>query len=449
MSAPLQIFIAYARKDASFLDELRTHFTPLERSGKVKIWYDGKIEPGAVWEQSIKENLHSADIILMLVSADAIASDYFYDKEMSDALSRHAEGTARVVPLILRPCAWQTTPISRLQALPKDGRPVTSWNDRDEAWNDAMMALWNMVEYIAVSKTPKAVIIEEKNLEKPLKHAVEKTVLRETKPEKVNVRPKELTRKSIPKTVNNSESISSIKKKEAEAIITEHQNPTHKSTFSSYFIDPFAELMVYIKGGTFKMHDRHDVTIKDFHLCKHPITQEQWRTIMNSSPSELINKECGLCPVDMVSWNDVQKFIKILNEKSGKNYRLPSEAEWEFAAKGGIKSKYYTGPDDINKVGWYNGNSKNRTQPVMQLKPNKLELYDLFGNVWEWCEDTWHDNLNKAPKSGKAWTSGGLSGMRVVRGGAYNSSDEECRHYRRHRFAAGLRLYPVGFRLAC
>ena len=106
MSSTTQIFIAYSRKDTEYLNELRTHFTPLERSGKVTIWYDGKIEPGTLWESEIKERLHSADIILLLVSASAIASDYFYDKEMKEALERHKLGITRVVPFILRPCTW-------------------------------------------------------------------------------------------------------------------------------------------------------------------------------------------------------------------------------------------------------------------------------------------------------------------------------------------------------
>lgn len=156
MSEPLQIFIAYARKDANFLDELRTHFTPLERSGKVKIWYDGKIEPGKVWEAAIKENLHSADIILMLVSADAIASDYFYEKEMTNALARHNSGTARVVPLIVRPCAWQATPLGELQALPRDGKPVSTWPDRDDAYANAVTSLLATLNSIRMERAAAA-----------------------------------------------------------------------------------------------------------------------------------------------------------------------------------------------------------------------------------------------------------------------------------------------------
>lgn len=152
-----KIFIAYSRKDEPLLEELRTHLTPIERSGKVEIWYDGKIEPGLVWEKAIKTHLHDADIILLLVSADAIASDYFYDKEMKDAMERHEKGTARVVPLILRPCAWDATPLAELQAIPKDGLAVTSWHDRDAAFSDAVSSIWELIQnQIADTKAMKA-----------------------------------------------------------------------------------------------------------------------------------------------------------------------------------------------------------------------------------------------------------------------------------------------------
>ena len=143
-----KIFIAYSRRDEDLLEELRMHLNPLERSKKVQIWYDGKIEPGTVWEANIKKHLHEADIILLLVSAASIASDYFYDREVKDALERHEKGTAKVVPLILRPCAWKTTPLATLQALPKDGIPLTQWASRDAAYNDAVTRIWKLVQGI-------------------------------------------------------------------------------------------------------------------------------------------------------------------------------------------------------------------------------------------------------------------------------------------------------------
>ncbi len=145
MSAPLQIFIAYARKDAELLEELRIHLRPLERTNRAKIWYDGKIEPGTVWEDAIKKNMDNSDIILLLISADAIASDYFYEKEMTNALVRHKEGKTKVMPLILRPCRWNATPIAQLQVLPKDGKPISTWNNRDEAWDNALESILHHV----------------------------------------------------------------------------------------------------------------------------------------------------------------------------------------------------------------------------------------------------------------------------------------------------------------
>lgn len=143
---PVRIFIAYARLDADMLEELRRHLMPLIRSNRVEVWFDGEITPGAAWEGEIKKHLYQADIVLLLVSAHSIASDYFYHKEMTEALERHGRGEATVVPLILKPCAWQYTPLERLEAIPKNGLPVTEWNNRDAAWADAAARLMNLVE---------------------------------------------------------------------------------------------------------------------------------------------------------------------------------------------------------------------------------------------------------------------------------------------------------------
>jgi len=379
MPQPLQIFIAYARKDAALLDELRIHLRPLERTKRAIIWYDGNIEPGAVWEDAIKKNLHAAEIILLLLSAHAIDSDYFYEKEMADALERHARGEARVVPLIIKPCAWKATPLAKLQALPKDAKPVSSWNDRDDAWNDAVEAL--------------LVLIEEREMKIAL--------------------------------------------------------------------DPFHDLMISIKGGASRMGDEygdlwdacrpvHDVKIKDFHLCKHPVTQAQWRTVMDADPAYLTFKGCDDCPVEGISWDDVQAFIKKLNEKTGGHYRLPTEAEWEYAARGGdaYSQTRYAGSNEVDEVAWYEDNSASKTQPVMQKKTNELGLYDMSGNVWEWCQDVWHENYKGAPEDGSAWTIGGDQNIRVVRGGSWVNNTYFCRVTDRHGVSQDYRGGDFGFRLA-
>ncbi|MFK7774609.1 MAG: FISUMP domain-containing protein [Saprospiraceae bacterium] len=129
MSSPVKIFIAYSREDSKLMEKLRTHLRPLERARMAKIWYDGIIEVGNDWEKEIKNHLHSAQIILLLISADFIDSDYCYDEEMMDALKKEERNEAKVIPIILRPCAWSYSPFAKLQVLPTDGKPVIEHED--------------------------------------------------------------------------------------------------------------------------------------------------------------------------------------------------------------------------------------------------------------------------------------------------------------------------------
>ena len=134
MSEVINIFIAYAREDKSYLDELRKHLKPFDRRNLIKIWYDGEIIPGTRWEDEIKQALHTAEIILLLVSANSLSSDYFYEKEVSDALSRHHKNKTIVVPIILGYCAWDMTELSNLQVLPTDGVPIDEWEPKSKGY---------------------------------------------------------------------------------------------------------------------------------------------------------------------------------------------------------------------------------------------------------------------------------------------------------------------------
>lgn len=141
-----QIFIAYSRKDSDMLIDLKKHLASIERHGNIKIWYDGEIKPGEIWDEKIKYHLHNADIILLLISADALNSDYFWNKEVKDAIEKHEKGTAKVIPLILKSCLWQNTPFGNFQAIPKDGKPISTWNNIDDAYYDAVKRIVNMIE---------------------------------------------------------------------------------------------------------------------------------------------------------------------------------------------------------------------------------------------------------------------------------------------------------------
>ncbi|MDR0414511.1 MAG: formylglycine-generating enzyme family protein [Prevotellaceae bacterium] len=181
--------------------------------------------------------------------------------------------------------------------------------------------------------------------------------------------------------------------------------------------------MVYVEGSG---------TVKGFYIGKYEVTQAQYQAIMGANPSYFKGDNR---PVEMVSWNDAQKFIKKLNTRTGKSYRLPTEAEWEYAAREGTKkSSYrYSGSDDIDEVAWYGDyNNSSGTHPVGQKIPNALGIYDMSGNVWEWCQDCYDNSCSD----------------RVYRGGSWYTYAVYCRVAYRLSYAPGGSYGYLGFRLA-
>ncbi|MFA4957838.1 MAG: formylglycine-generating enzyme family protein [Candidatus Methanoperedens sp.] len=196
----------------------------------------------------------------------------------------------------------------------------------------------------------------------------------------------------------------------------------------------------------------HHVKIgKSFYMGKYEVTQKQWRDVMGTSPSYFKGDKL---PVEQVSWNDVQEFIKKLNEKEGSNkYRLPSEAEWEYAARAGTTTRYSFGNDDsilgtkIGDYAWYNENSEGKTHEVGQKLPNPWGLYDMHGNVFEFVQDNWHENYNDAPTDGTSWLSEDVSN-RGVRSGDWSDNARDSRSASRGSFNPVTDRPPrLGFRL--
>ena len=248
------------------------------------------------------------------------------------------------------------------------------------------------------------------------------------------------------------------------------------SVFSKEPIQELIDNMVTVEGGTFEMgcddtrdgdcnddeKPVHSVSLSSYQISKYEVTQEQWEAVMGKNPS--YNKNCPKCPVENVSWDDVQAFLEKLNAMTGMSFRLPTEAEWEYAARGGNKSKgyKYAGSNDLSKVAnycdkncGYNWKDEKvddgyaNTAPVGSYQPNELGLYDMSGNVWEWCQDGYDENYYaNSPKNNPSGAKDGFI-YRVLRGGSWYLSAGNCRAADRTGDYPDYRINFIGFRPAC
>ena len=195
---------------------------------------------------------------------------------------------------------------------------------------------------------------------------------------------------------------------------------------------------------------RHKVNLLSFAIGKYPVTQSQYEAVMAINPSYLKNNPQN--PVENVSWNDAQAFCQKLSQITGKTYRLPTELEWEYACRAGTTTDYYFG-DDASQLGdyaWYLNNSQATTHPVGQKKPNAWGLYDMIGNVREWCADTWHDNYDGAPTDGSVWIEYGNDNRSPLRDGSWGIIPDTCRYaFRNNNNRRDYRDFTFGFRVLC
>jgi formylglycine-generating enzyme required for sulfatase activity len=211
---------------------------------------------------------------------------------------------------------------------------------------------------------------------------------------------------------------------------------------------------VLIPAGSFKMGSTnglsnekpvHEVTISQpFYMGKYEVTQAQWQSVMGNNPSMF--KDCGgNCPVEQVSWDDAQNFVNRLNESNdGFRYRLPTETEWEYASRAGTTGDY---AGNLSEMAWYSENSGSKTHAVGGKQPNAWGLADMHGNVWEWCQDWYHETYYGAPTDGGAWLSGGEQKYRVLRGGSWYNLATNLRSALRGRNTPDYRGAYGGFRV--
>lgn len=233
--------------------------------------------------------------------------------------------------------------------------------------------------------------------------------------------------------------------------------PVQPATGRPFLHDPATGMeFVAVPGGCFRMGDTfgdgesdekpvHEVCLSDYYIGKFEVTQGQWRKVMGNDPTHFYNC-CDDCPVDKVSWNDVQDFIRRLNSRTGARYRLPTESEWEYAAKSGGKNEKFSGGTAEDTVAWYSGNSLSMPHTVGQKQANGLGIHDMSGNMWEWVSD-WYEKeyYGKSSLNNPEGPSTGT--YRVLRGGSWGSAPRFVRTTDRFRIVPDDRSINLGFRL--
>ena len=233
--------------------------------------------------------------------------------------------------------------------------------------------------------------------------------------------------------------------------------------------------MTHLKGGSFDMGSNdpdsdekpvHPVSVEPFSIGSYEVTNAQYRQFLSNSGYDGTSDAdddylkhfrhdptmptSDTCPVVYVSWKNAKAFCEWLSRKTGRHFRLPTEAEWEYACRARIESRYSFG-DSVTRLGdyaWFDHNSNNHTHPVGRKRPNAFGLFEMHGNVWEWCEDDWHDNYHGAPRNGKAWVDAPRGSSRVFRGGSWTDGAWVCRSAFRYRNIPAYTDSNVGFRVA-
>jgi formylglycine-generating enzyme required for sulfatase activity len=496
-SEALDLFIFYSHRDEELKDELiNLHLKPLKRDGKITTWQDRDIEAGTEWAEEIKTNLEKADIVLLLITRHFLASDYCYETEMQRAVQRHNEGSARVIPIILAPCTWEDSPFSQFQVLPKDGKAVTSWDDQHEAFVDVEQGIRWVVDSLNAERrqatesvraeaerqgqqTAEAQIRQQRQSGMSRRRALQvaglgggglifamatNSLLTGRLDNGLQVAEYPLVLGSSPDDLSTVD-IQAVTV-DARGNITE-RSQGQVSAFREDLGNNIGLDMVAIPAGEVVMGSPPDeegrekdegpqrtVNVSSFYMGRFQVTQAQYKAVMGKNPSKFKGANR---PVEQVSWDDAIAFCEKLWAKTGRIYRLPSEAEWEHACRAGTTAPFHFGSTITPELANYDSNyayalgskssSRGETTDVGSFPPNAFGLHDMHGNVWDWCQDVWHDSYEGAPTDGSAWVEGGEQEWRLRRGGSWYAGPRYCRLANRGRIPHYGSTFETGFRV--
>ena len=490
---PISLFYSYSHRNERYREKLETQLKILQRQGVIDGWHDRKIGAGKDWTSEIDHHLESAGIILLLVSDNFLASDYCYGKEMTRALERHESGSARVIPIILSHCLWEEAPFAKLQALPRDAKPITRWNDRTEAYKSVAVGIRYAARELRAAAAPHSTPLPggegasdphptplPKNdladdtglppelLRPPVNIDEVLAKLGYSSPQRSGSSPPPL-RRPHPDPLPVGEGAS---RPHPDPLPQAGEGGTRRSGRVRAFEDlevfrdvdaPWCPEMVVIPKGTFLMGSpeserghtdaegpQHTVTIGHrFAIGRFPVTFLEYCHFDFVKRHQYYNDWEKRIPIWGITWYEARKYAEWLSEETGNLYRLPSEAEWEYACRAGTTSRYAFG-DSID------GSLANcsQTNPIWtevdRYPANPWGLYDMHGDREEWLEDVWHDTYEGAPKDGSAWLVGEGSSPhqdRVARGLSWESGPLGCRSAARAMRPPHIRG-DIGFRVA-
>ena len=442
-----QLFISYSHVDRGWVERLQTMIRPLVRSHGLRLWDDSQIQPGDKWREEIETALAAAKVALLLVSSDFLASEFVNNSELPQLLTAAEEEGLRILWVPLRPSLVRHTSIEAYQALLDPGRPLAAMNpvEQDEALVEIALAIQEALATRQDSPPPMRLL----------------------------------------------------------------RWPARTQVFYEKLGDTASLTMVRIPAGSFQMGSaeqepgRHvnegpvnTVTLAEFLIGQTPITQAQWRAVarwtpqqgerwgreLNPEPAKFQGEEARLLagetntdgrPVERVSWLEAIEFCSRLSQRTGRNYTLPSEAQWEYACRAGTSTAYCFGAIIYTDLANFRGTDASRfsspapdpqplfreqTTPAGMFPANAWGLYDMHGNVSEWCLDSVRSRYEGGPYDGSAWEDPQAPKLeqRITRGGSWYMPPRSCRSAFRFPFRLPFKadvpdgLYDdVGFRLVC
>nr|VFK50371.1 MAG: Formylglycine-generating enzyme, required for sulfatase activity, contains SUMF1/FGE domain [Candidatus Kentron sp. TUN]VFK51541.1 MAG: Formylglycine-generating enzyme, required for sulfatase activity, contains SUMF1/FGE domain [Candidatus Kentron sp. TUN]VFK55983.1 MAG: Formylglycine-generating enzyme, required for sulfatase activity, contains SUMF1/FGE domain [Candidatus Kentron sp. TUN] len=441
-----KIFISYAHEDEVWRERIVKQFRVLP---DIDIWDDRRISGGEKWFAKIEDALKSTKIAILLISADFLISEFIKKEEVPRLLERHEQEGLVIFPVIVRGCLWRRVPwLAEINARPRDGKPLLGMSEGQ--WESELAAIAEEISEL-LDETSESLEPEPVEVDSPKK---EQPTFEEKTPDRPS--PGGISESSV--------TIGQVTRSGETGRDNTAGGAGDSGTVSGYaqlelptagdkWTDPITGMeFVWVPKGCFRMGSNdgeadekpvHEVCVDGFWLGKTQVTQSQWREVIGDNPSGFKGNDRR--PVESIAWNDTRSFIKSLNRRSGYRYRLPTEAEWEYACRSGGKDEGYSGGDNPDRVAWYDENSGGETHPVAQKAPNGLGLYDMSGNVWEWVQDWYGDDYYaNSPRNNPQGPSSGAN--RVIRGGSWYWSASFARAANRRRDGSGLRGNVLGFR---